>query len=238
MNMSYKTLGDIGQNCVIGHLARFGVGVAVPLSDNYPYDLIILGKTPLRAQVKASSFSANNGSIFFDLSTNNYYTGETKKYTEDEIDIYICYDLVRDKVYVLSHNDVSGQKCFTIRYSDAIGSRKYQVNLEQDFILNDSRVKSIFGIDPIVINNYCIRHSKTQHKHICKQCKSEFTTGSKIATFCGKECSGLSKRKVERPTKEELELLIASHPLTSIGEKFGISDNAVRKWMIFYGIKS
>jgi len=44
------------------------------------------------------------------------------------------------------------------------------------------------------------------------------------------------KRKVIRPSKDELETLIWEHPLTQLGLKFGITDNAVRRWCKDYGI--
>lgn len=40
----------------------------------------------------------------------------------------------------------------------------------------------------------------------------------------------LERRKVERPSKEELADLIESHSWTALGRQFGVSDNAVRKW--------
>lgn len=53
---------------------------------------------------------------------------------------------------------------------------------------------------------------------------------------CGYVCSFKGIRKVPRPTKDELILLIEKMPYTKIGEKFGVSDNAVRKWAKKYGI--
>lgn len=44
------------------------------------------------------------------------------------------------------------------------------------------------------------------------------------------------KRKTSWPSKEELSELIKTVPLTTIGKKFGVSDNAVRKWCKFYGL--
>jgi hypothetical protein len=43
-------------------------------------------------------------------------------------------------------------------------------------------------------------------------------------------------RKVERPTKEELEVLLSSKSWVEIGRTFGVSDNAVRKWARRYKI--
>ena len=45
------------------------------------------------------------------------------------------------------------------------------------------------------------------------------------------------KRKVVRPSKEELEQMISSMSWCAIGRKYSVSDAAIRKWANFYGIK-
>lgn len=42
--------------------------------------------------------------------------------------------------------------------------------------------------------------------------------------------------KVERPSRETLLLDISSMSMTSVGKKYGVSDNAIRKWCRSYGI--
>ena len=37
-------------------------------------------------------------------------------------------------------------------------------------------------------------------------------------------------------TREELKNLIRSTPFTTIGKRYGVSDNAVRKWCDKYGL--
>ncbi|MDJ0737052.1 MAG: group I intron-associated PD-(D/E)XK endonuclease [Nostocaceae cyanobacterium] len=49
--------------------------------------------------------------------------------------------------------------------------------------------------------------------------------------------SRIHTRKVERPSKEELEKLVWSKPTTQIGKQFGVSDKAVEKWCKTYGIE-
>ena len=49
-------------------------------------------------------------------------------------------------------------------------------------------------------------------------------------------CWNILKRKAEIPTKEELFELIHKYPFTKIGEMFGVSDNAIRKWCIKYDL--
>jgi hypothetical protein len=43
-------------------------------------------------------------------------------------------------------------------------------------------------------------------------------------------------RKVVRPSKEELEQLIQNNSFLALSRKFGVSDNAIRKWCKLYGI--
>lgn len=65
----------------------------------------------------------------------------------------------------------------------------------------------------------------------CKFCNEVFYYGDKrTGKFCSLECSSKSQRKTERPSKEELKEMIDSMTWVSIGKKYGVSDNAVRKW--------
>lgn len=67
----------------------------------------------------------------------------------------------------------------------------------------------------------------------CPTCQTE-VFGTK---YCSHACSCDSRRKVKRPGREELEELIRTTPFTRIGEKYGVSDTAIRKWADHYGIK-
>jgi len=76
---------------------------------------------------------------------------------------------------------------------------------------------------------------KTINK-ICDYCKKDFQT-KQNKKYCSTECDGLQKRKVIRPTKEELELLLWSKPTTHIASIYNVSDKAVAKWAKTYGIE-
>jgi len=78
-----------------------------------------------------------------------------------------------------------------------------------------------------VPQNECkICHSKTKNKKYCsRQCF--FTAQSTIIDRS-------HTRKVKRPSVEELNELVQTLPLTKIGIIFGVSDNAVRKWIKKY----
>ncbi len=47
--------------------------------------------------------------------------------------------------------------------------------------------------------------------------------------------SAIKQRKVKnRPSLEELEKLMETLPMTKIGEMYGVSDSAIRKWLKQY----
>lgn len=50
------------------------------------------------------------------------------------------------------------------------------------------------------------------------------------------ECSHKLQRRVEWPTKEELEVLISKYSFLAIGKMFSVSDNSIRKWCKHYQI--
>lgn len=67
---------------------------------------------------------------------------------------------------------------------------------------------------------------KTKRIHYCKDCG---TVISSIAERCPM-CANKARRCVERPSKEELKTMIRTMPFTQIGQYFGVTDNAIRKW--------
>lgn len=89
----------------------------------------------------------------------------------------------------------------------------------------------------IEINYDCVSYKSDELKLLNKNCKfCNNYSGGKI--FCSSQCAAEDRRKVkDRPSKKELEELIKTTPFTTIGKKYGVSDNAVRKWAKNYKIK-
>lgn len=55
------------------------------------------------------------------------------------------------------------------------------------------------------------------------------------ATYCI-TCAHIAQRQVERPSKEDLAQEIVQSSFTKVGEKYGVTDNAIRKWCKNYGL--
>lgn len=69
----------------------------------------------------------------------------------------------------------------------------------------------------------------------CQNCGIKLKT--KSAILCPK-CSSLTRRKVQRPNKEELEKLLKENNgnFTYVAKGFSVSDNTIRKWCKAYDL--
>ena len=77
-----------------------------------------------------------------------------------------------------------------------------------------------------------IQKEKEKTEYFCIDC------GKKIsykATRCQK-CAELHNRIVERPDRETFKKEIREQPFTVLGKKYGVSDNAIRKWCDNYNL--
>lgn len=91
-------------------------------------------------------------------------------------------------------------------------------------ILLDRRIKKIKKENSL----------KAVKKYFCIVCGSEVKTDSKTGK-CQK-CFHDTQRRVERPTKDELLVLIKQNSFLSLSKMFGVSDKAIAKWCIFYNL--
>ena len=80
-----------------------------------------------------------------------------------------------------------------------------------------------------------LEKTKTHQIVYCQRCGKEIS--DKRATYCS-ECAHLMSRVCDRPERDELKELIRTLPFTRIAEKYGVSDNAIRKWCIAYNLPS
>ena len=73
---------------------------------------------------------------------------------------------------------------------------------------------------------------KNKVKYQCKDCK-RFNVSEKRADRCT-DCNRISSRKVIRPSYEQLLEDSKNMSIVAIGKKYGVSDNAIRKWINVY----
>lgn len=70
----------------------------------------------------------------------------------------------------------------------------------------------------------------------CLICKIAFDPGNTKRKYCSKEChpqkvtNGRYYKVQNRPSQQELEDMLKTMSYCAIGRKYGVSDNAIRKW--------
>lgn len=76
---------------------------------------------------------------------------------------------------------------------------------------------------------------KPKENKFCKSCG--LTLQEKQKEFCSIECSSHSRRVAVRPSKIQLAKDIKELSWLAIGKKYGVSDNAARKWAKAYNLR-
>ena len=137
--------------------------------------------------------------------------GSTRAVKLSDEDIATIYDLLRNSK--LTQKEIAA---------------RYKVGEDTISEINNGKTRINFDVEyPIRVN--------IKPKPKCEICGSILKT--REATIC-RECAYKKQRKCERPSREELKKLIRTTSFLQIGRQYGVSDNAIRKWCILYGLPS
>ena len=94
-------------------------------------------------------------------------------------------------------------------------------------------LKLIFtGTKDAILDRIKISLQKTIKMHKCKYCK-KYNIADKRSERCV-ECARILARKVVRPSYEQLQEDMRQMSMVNVGKKYGVSDNAIRKWIKAY----
>lgn len=153
------------------------------------------------------------------------------------------YDKNVPRAYEFHHRDPS-QKEFTISKYSVLNIEKLKKEVDKCDLLcrnchaeiHDEKYRVIRKLMKEKHDQYM--DSRTSPKIVkCGNCFEEFEQLNSKQMYCSTACSDIKKRKViNRPNVAELKSMIDFMPWTKIGEKYGVSDNAVRKWARKYGL--
>jgi hypothetical protein len=111
---------------------------------------------------------------------------------------------------------------------------------------NDNRIENLRIVCPncaATLDTHCGRKNQLPARH-CRKCGGTFQPRYRKQNYCSSECGAshsnrrrgaqLSSRKVSRPSHEQLKADVASMSMVAVGRKYGVTDNAVRKWVRCY----
>lgn len=167
--------------------------------------------TPLKDRFFSIDIAFPEKRIGIEINGNQHYNkdGSLKKYYSDR------HNLIES----------SGWKLYEIYFSICY-NKKEVLNIVKNILEENS---NIFTFD---YDNYLNeRLMKYEKKFLCEKCG-----GNKMDRYsnqCAK-CLQISRRKVQRPTYEQLLIDIEELGYSGSGRKYGVSDNAIRKWLKNY----
>ena len=109
-----------------------------------------------------------------------------------------------------------------------------QKQIAENFGVGEDTISEINNGKTRVVKGYDYPVRAFKKEYLCLDCGKRI---SHTSLRC-EECAKKKVRKVERPSREELKVFIRTYPFTKLSEKFGVSDNAIRKWCKTYGLPS
>ena len=166
--------------------------------------------TPLDDRFFSIDIAFPDKRIGIEINGNQHYNkdGSLKKYYNDRHNLIESY----------------GWKLYEIHFSICY-NRDEVLNLVKNILEENS---TIFTFD---YDNYLKEKLiKTEKNFLCKKCGENKM--DRYSNQCTK-CQHLSRRKVQRPSFDQLNLDIEQLGYSGTGRKYGVSDNAIRKWLKF-----
>lgn len=152
------------------------------------------------------------------------------------------------------HHKDPNEKDFTISTSPKVSWEKYWEEVEKCDLLcaNCHAIRHSNNTDPqflkdvetykgreLVVSDIPWKnqtHIPNVYSHVCEKCENSFSSPRKKQKYCCPNCRDKGYRRCKRPSKKKLKLMIETIPMTHIGKKYGVTDNAIRKWCKAYGI--
>ena len=133
--MNSKRIGNVGEAYALAKLVEMGIPVYQQFGDNEPADYIILiDNKPLKVQVKSSD-TYDGDKVMFDLTSSTLHrkNGDKHKYSTNEVDLFICYDIQTRELFLVRNNgNMSG---ITIRYTEPKNNQQQGINYSTNFSL-------------------------------------------------------------------------------------------------------
>lgn len=169
----------------------------------------------------------NEREIYWIAFYDTYYSGynQTKGGTNSSHIVKISEEMLSEIVDLLQHSSLTQSEI----------AKMFDVGNDTISEINQGKSRYNAQLTYPLRNN---QNRKTTVTH-CVDCGIVIGYGSTYCHSCANKYRGAAQRKVPStmtPTREELKILLKQLPFTRIAEKFGVTDNSVRKWCDKYGL--
>jgi hypothetical protein len=128
-----KTKGDLGQAMVMADALKRGYKVALPLGEDWRYDLIVEKQKKL-LRIQCKYVESTSGVVKVRCETHDgrsYY-----KYKQADLDYIAVYDKITDKCYYVKSDylGMNGRGAISLRIAKTKNGQKKKVLNAEDFL--------------------------------------------------------------------------------------------------------
>jgi hypothetical protein len=167
---------------------------------------------------KSRSYHMKNRLTSQDLSNrNDFVSGSTMR------TVYKREGLLKNKCQICGMGNEWMGKPLTLQLDHIDGNRKNNQSSNIRELCPNCHAQTVtFGRSKGSTNYF-----KTKRQRGVCECGKSIDPQAKRCIVC----FGIKRRKVKRPSKEDLQCLLQSNTYIKVGEMFGVSDNAIRQWL-------
>jgi hypothetical protein len=114
-------------------------------------------------------------------------------------------------------------------------------------VRDDNRLENLRVVCPncaATLDTHCGRKNRIDVERRCARCSTAFRANRPEQRYCSPACArryprrpakaNLKLRRVERPGHEQLLREVTAAGFAAVGRRYGVSDNAIRKWLRQY----
>lgn len=169
----------------------------------------------------------------------SHFTGRAKSYTSASIDQYLVKDSniksakLKEKLLINRLKENKYEICgITTWQEKPIVIQLHHINGNP----TDNRIENLQMLCPNChsqTENYARKESINKPKNVCLSCGKQIGRNS---TYCKSCAAKYRNNNLEIPSRETLKELLLIKSFTKIGETYGVTDNAVRKWCKKYNL--
>lgn len=205
-----KEKGNCGLAFAIAYYTTQGYTVSIPMNDTQDYDLVVDKNNILyKIQIKATAQRSPAGYSVVAVKSCGGTNGSVYKTLINTNVDYLFVLTEKQEMYEIPLCDIS-----TIS------------------TLNLGPERQCYRVDSLP-NNY-VKKEKESKINYCKECGAVISHAAENS-LCF-DCAMKERRVTERPDATTLAQEIVSSNFCAVGRKYGVSDNAIRKWCSSYGI--
>lgn len=209
-----KDQGNIGEAYAIAYFTSKGFNVSSPLTENQLYDLIVEIDGELkRVQVKTTSVlnSHNSWEVGIKTTGRNTTNHKTKFFNKNKVDILFILTS-NGEMYLIESDEIESKSTLSINKNKYLNKRVFVLSLNSSE--RDNYEKEIYNLK--------------------KELKKYKNLNGDVDLSKRRKEYHKSQRKVERPPYDQLLKEIEETNYSEVGRKYGVSDNAIRKWVKWY----